>query len=79
MDDAVVVQVVQRPHELLGDVLDDGLGQLLVVLQDLEQLACGNPTCSPPMQSPSCAQFHDTDAVDMKQTICSIVVARSLC
>jgi hypothetical protein len=35
----VGVQVVQRAHELLGDRLHHVLGQALVVLQDLKQLA----------------------------------------
>ena len=38
VDDAVRVEVVERLHELLGDVPHLRLGQLLVVLQDLEQL-----------------------------------------
>jgi hypothetical protein len=37
----VGVQVVQRAHELLGDRLHHVLGQALVVLQDLKQLALG--------------------------------------
>jgi hypothetical protein len=38
VDDAIRVEVVERLHELLGDVPHLRLGQLLVVLKDLEQL-----------------------------------------
>jgi hypothetical protein len=39
VDDAVAVQVVQRTHQLTRDGPHDVLGQRLVVLQHLEQLA----------------------------------------
>jgi hypothetical protein len=39
VDDAVAVQVVQGVHELLGHVADHVLGERVVVLEHLEQLA----------------------------------------
>lgn len=36
MDDVIVVQVVQRAHKLLCNVLNLILWQILVVLQDLK-------------------------------------------
>ena len=41
VDDAVGVQVVQRADQLLGNVLHHILGQVLIILKDLEQLALG--------------------------------------
>ena len=34
------MQVVQRPHQLLGNLLNNALWQALVILQDLKQLTC---------------------------------------
>ena len=41
VDDPVRVQVVQGADQLLGDALHDVLGERLVVLQDLKELALG--------------------------------------
>lgn len=39
VDDSIRVEIVQGAHELLGDLLYRLLGQALVVLQNVEQLA----------------------------------------
>ena len=41
VDDAVRVQVVERVHELLCDLTHFALGQVAVVLEDLEEFSLG--------------------------------------